>query len=99
MGEAMADRAASLEVLKQVHQFPGPYVFKVIGENTPEFVARVVQVAVVVCGPRSRPNVSIRHSKGGKHQSITLTVKVDNAERVLDIYEGLQGLVGVRFLL
>lgn len=95
----MANRAASLEVLKQVHQFPGPYVFKVIGENSADFVARVVQVAVLVLGPRSRPNVSLRTSKGGKHQSITLTVKVEDAERVLDIYEGLQGLTGVRFLL
>jgi putative lipoic acid-binding regulatory protein len=95
----MADRQASLEVLRQVHQFPGPYIFKVIGENTPHFVARVVQVAVVVLGPTTVPDVSIRHSSGGKHQSITLTVHVTDAERVLDIYDLLTHVTGVRFLL
>lgn len=95
----MADRQASLEVLRQVHAFPGPFVFKVIGENTPEFVARVVQIAVVVLGPRTLPAVSIRHSTGGRHQSVTLTVRVKNAEGVLDIYEVLRSIKGVRFLL
>jgi uncharacterized protein len=95
----MADRQASLEVLRQVHEFPGPYVFKVIGENTPDFVARVVQVAVVVLGPTTVPAVSIRHSSGGKHQSVTLTVLVNDAERVLDIYQFLGLVSGVRFLL
>ena len=95
----MADRQTSLAVLRQVHEFPGPYVFKVIGENTPDFVARVVQAAVVILGPRSLPDVSIRHSSGGKHQSVTLTVRVKSAEGVLEIYELLGAVAGVRFLL
>ncbi|HET6347162.1 MAG TPA: DUF493 domain-containing protein, partial [Myxococcota bacterium] len=92
-------RQTSLAVLRQVHEFPGPYVFKVIGENTPDFVARVVQAAVVILGPRSLPDVSIRHSSGGKHQSVTLTVRVKSAEGVLEIYELLGAVAGVRFLL
>lgn len=95
----MAKRQSSIDTLKQVHQFPGPFVFKVIGENSPEFLAHVVQVIVWVLGPRTHPAVSVRHSSGGKHQSITLKVRVPTAEGVLDVYEGLGTLAGVRFLL
>ena len=95
----MSDRESSLQVLRQVHEFPGPYVFKVIGENTPEFVARVVQAAVVILGPKTLPAVTIRQSSGGRHQSVTMTVRVKSAEGVLDIYEALGALSGVRFLL
>lgn len=95
----MSTRQSSLDALKQVHQFPGPYIFKVIGENSPEFLAHVVQIAVWVLGPRTQPAVSVRQSSGGKHQSITLKVRVSTAEGVLDVYEGLGTLAGVRFLL
>ena len=95
----MTTRQSSLDALKQVHHFPGPYIFKVIGENSPEFLANVVQVTVWVLGPRTQPAVSVRHSSGGKHQSITLKVRVPTAEGVLDVYEGLGTLAGVRFLL
>ena len=92
-------KQASLDVLKQVHRFPGPYMFKVIGANNADFVAQVVQIAVWVLGPHSAPDVSIRHSEHGRHQSITLKVQAPDAEGVLDIYKGLGGLSGVRFLL
>lgn len=95
----MGDRQSSLEVLRQVHEFPGPFVFKVIGENTPDFLARVVQAVVVVAGPTTLPAVRTRQSSGGKHQSVTLTVRVKSAEGVLDIYEFLGCIDGVRLLL
>jgi uncharacterized protein len=92
-------REASLRALNDVHQFPGPFTFKVIGENTAEFVARVVQAAVVVLGPNVYPNVRIRESAKGNHQAVTLVVDVASAEGVLDVYKALQGVSGVRFLL
>ena len=95
----MSDRDSSLAALREVHSFPGPFIFKVIGENSPDFVARVVQAVVVVLGPRAVPEVRLRQSTGGRHQAITLTVRVPSAESVLDIYACLQGLPGVRFLL
>ena len=95
----MADRESTLEALNQVHQFPGPFTFKVIGTNSPEFVAQVAQAVVVVLGPKSLPEVTLRHSTGGKHQSITLVVRVQQAEDVLKVYECLGALGGVRFLL
>ncbi len=95
----MSDRESSLRALNDTHVFPGPYMFKVIGENSPDFVARVVQAAVVVLGPTSYPNVTTRESAKGRHQSVTMVVDVATAEAVLEVYAALQGLSGVRFLL
>ncbi len=93
------DRDAALAALCQAHQFPGPYRFRIIGDSAPAFLARVVQVATWVLGPTQKPEVTTRTSAGGRHQSIGLTVQVASADQVLDIYRGLQGLSGVRFLL
>lgn len=95
----MSDRQSKLETLRQVHQFPGIYVFKIIGENTPDFFARVLQSAIIVMGPQSMPEVTTRDSSGGKHQSVTLRIAVDSPEQVLDLYEAFATVVGVRFIL
>ncbi len=92
-------RDAALRALNDCHRFPCPFMFKVIGENTPDFVARVVQAAVMVLGPNVYPEVRTRESAKGKHQSVTMVVDVETAEGVLDVYAALQGLAGVRFLL
>jgi uncharacterized protein len=94
-----AERDASLRALNDVHQFPGPFTFKVIGENSADFVARVVQAAVVVLGPTAYPNVRTRESAKGNHQAVTMVVEVGSAEGVLDVYAALSGVSGVRFLL
>ncbi len=95
----MSDREASLQALNDCHDFPGPFTFRVIGANTPEFVAQVVQAAVVVLGPRAYPKVSTRESAKGKHQAVTMVVEVGKAEHVLDVYAALKRLTGVRLLL
>jgi uncharacterized protein len=94
-----AQREASLRALNDCHQFPCPFTFKVIGENSADFVARVMQAAVVVLGPTTYPNIRTRESAKGKHQAVTMVVEVGSAERVLDVYAALQGVSGVRFLL
>ena len=95
----MSDRETLLKRLNDVHAFPGEYVFKVIGTNSPEFVTRSVQATVNVLGSSANPDVSTRSSSGGKHLSVTLTVDVDQAEDVLDVYALLQEMEGVRFML
>ncbi len=47
----MSERENTLRVLNEGHTFPGPFMFKVIGENSPEFVARVIQAATIITGP------------------------------------------------
>ncbi|MFU8804891.1 MAG: YbeD family protein [Bradymonadaceae bacterium] len=95
----MTDRNALKEKLNAVHVFPCTYVYKVIGENSAEFIARVVQAAVHVVGDAGDLSVATRESSGGKHLAVTLTVGVVDAETVLDIYEMLRIVDGVRFML
>jgi putative lipoic acid-binding regulatory protein len=95
----MSEREATLQALNELHQFPGDFMFKVIGENSPELIAAVVQVAVTVLGPSVTPAVTTRESAHGRHQAITMVVQVPSAERVLEVYAGLKGVAGVKLLL
>jgi putative lipoic acid-binding regulatory protein len=42
------DNLPSAELLENTHEFPGPYMFKVIGRSDDGFVALVVAVAVLL---------------------------------------------------
>ena len=95
----MANREEILERLNDVHSFPGDYMFKVIGENSPAFVTRAVQACLVVLGPDANPDVSTRESSGKKHVSVTIEAVVDDAEMVLRIYDVLGELPDVRMIL
>jgi uncharacterized protein len=86
------------ERLVAVHNFPGTYIFKVIGDNSQDFVSRVVQAAINVMGKEPCLEVSTRSSSAGRHVSVTLSADVEDAEMVLDIYEMLRVVQGVRFL-
>lgn len=93
------DHENSLEILRQAHRFPGPFVFKVIGDNTSALIAQVSDAVVATTGAGATPTVTTRQSAGGRHLAITLTTQVDSAEQVQDVYAALKALPGVRFLL
>lgn len=95
----MTKRSVSLDRLKEVHSFPGSYVFKVIGANSDQFVDRVVEVVVEATGEGAEPDVSTRESSGGKHVSVTMSLKVADAETVLEVYDALKAVDQVRFIL
>lgn len=95
----MSDRDEILERLNDVHSFPGSYVFKIIGDNTPEFVTRIVQAVINVLGPDSNPTVTTRESSKKNHVSVTITVVVDDAETVLRVYDMLGNLDDIKFIL
>ena len=95
----MTKRSELLERLKDVHSFPGDYVFKVIGTNSDEFVSQVVQTVINVVGKQAEPDVSTRESSGGKHLSVTLSVHMQDAETVLDVYASLKEMEEARFIL
>lgn len=94
----MSERETVLERLRDVHTFPGPYLFKAIGPNTDHFVAAVTQAVIDVAGPDSHPDVGTRKSGQGNHQSVTVTVAMSSAEQVLDVYEVLIAVNGVRYV-
>lgn len=95
----MSNREEILDRLNDVHSFPGNYVFKIIGENSPAFVTRIVQACLNVLGPNANPDVSTRESSGKRHVSVTVDAVVDDAETVLRVYDILGGLEGVKFIL
>lgn len=95
----MANRDDILERLNDVHSFPGKYVFKIIGENSPTFVSRTVQACLNVLGPDANPDISTRESSGKRHVSVTIDAVVDDAEMVLRVYDILGELPDVRFIL
>lgn len=95
----MTTRDEILDRLNEVHSFPGEYIFKVIGENSAQFVSNIVQACINALGPAASPDVRTRESSGGRHVSVTLTVIVDDAEGVLRVYDMMGKLDGIKFIL
>ena len=95
----MEDRERLRERLLAVHRFPDTYFFKVIGDNTQDFIARVVQAAVNgMSRSEELQDVTTRESRSGRHVSVTLKARVNGADTVLDVYEMISVVQGVRFV-
>lgn len=92
-------RFPSLELLESTHQFPAPYVFKVIGKSDEGFLGRVLASAREAAELDTDPTFTLRQTSEGKHVSVTLSVEVDSAGRVLAIYERLSELNGLILLM
>jgi len=95
----MSSRESSIETLEETHSFPCPYQFKVIGTNSEEFIAQVVQVGVNVVGADAEPEVTTRESSGGKYVSVSMELEVADAETILDVYERVRTIDEVKFVL
>jgi len=95
----VSDEQTMIDRLNAMHTFPGTYIFKVIGENEPTFVSRVVQAAVNAIGSKGEVDVETRESGKGKHIAVTLSAEVQSPQMVLDIYELLRAVEGVRFMM
>ena len=85
------------EKLEAIHTFPGPFMFKVIGDNTDDFQRDVVDAVKSIAN--ADPEVTRRESKGARHQSLTMVVEVENSQAVIDIYARFAQLSGVKFML
>jgi len=92
------EEALFKEKLEAIHSFPGPFIFKVIGENTDDFQNSVIDAVRAVI-PAAQPEISRRESKGARHQSLTLVVEVENSQAVVDIYAHFSKLEGIKFML
>ena len=85
----------SIEILEANHEFPGPYMFKVIGAADENFTARVIGNVRDELRMEIDPPFTIRATSKGKHVAITLEPECDSAQQVLAIYGRLTGLDGV----
>lgn len=88
----------SIELLESTHQFPCPYMFKVIGAVDRGFVARVVASVRDELGESIDPPYSMRTTSGGRHVAVTLEPTIQTAQQVLAVYRRLQATAGLRFL-
>ena len=96
--EPLTDTTSFKEKLEAMHTFPGPFMFKVIGENTDDFHDRAV-AALRAVAPTSELEVTRRESKGARHQSLTMVLQVDSSQAVVDIYARLSELPGIEYML
>jgi putative lipoic acid-binding regulatory protein len=94
----MTPQLPDIELIKSMHQFPGAFTFKVIGDSRQDFVADALnQVMSAVAGERAM-NHSTRNSAAGNHVAVTVSVKVETAEEVHAIYRNLLSVSGLRAL-
>jgi putative lipoic acid-binding regulatory protein len=88
-------RIPAIDLLEATHQFPGPYVFKVIGKEENGFVARAVAAVREELAQPIDPPFSVRESAGGRHVAVTLQATVQTAEQVLAVYQRVSKLAGL----
>ena len=98
-GEIVNQRDEMLLKLNDVHTFPGPYLFKVIGPNSDDFVAKIVQAVINASGPDLEHNVSTRESSGGNHMSVSITITAESAEHVMEVYEIFGSIEEIKYML
>jgi hypothetical protein len=91
----MADRHAPDELLS----FPCRYEFKVFGSATDDAFSETVYQAVNQIMPVERDALRVRLSSGGKYQSITALVRLENSAQLTKIYAILRGIEGMLYLL
>jgi putative lipoic acid-binding regulatory protein len=80
----------SIELLESTHQFPGTYMFKVIGRAENGFVARVVAAVRAVLASDDDPPYRVRSAVGGRHVAVTLEPFVQTAGQVIAVYRRLR---------
>ena len=91
----MSNRSDLIERLRTAHQFPGPYTFKVIGENHPDLESTVRETLAEVTVTDIQP----RLSKNANHVSLTVKVQAQTPESLLDSYDALAALEHVKYVL
>jgi uncharacterized protein len=89
------DEAPSIELLSNTHQFPGPYIFKVIGRVDNGFAARVVAAVRDELAHDVDPPFRLRHDRGGRHVSVTLEPTLQSAQQVLAVYRRIRKTTGL----
>ena len=92
------EQLPAIELLESIHQFPGPYMFKVIGRVDNGFVARVVAAVREELAESVDPPFSVREAVGGRHVAVTLQPRLQSAHQVLAVYRRVRSLAGLVFL-
>jgi putative lipoic acid-binding regulatory protein len=84
-----------LQLLKDHHEFPGPFVFKVIGRPADGFIARLLLAVREELNIETDPPFVLRQSSQGKYIAVTMEPYLMSAEEVLVVYRRLREVDGV----
>jgi hypothetical protein len=95
---AHVDTLPSVELLERTHEFPGRYVFKVIGLCEDGFVARTVALVRDQLEEERDPPFRVRHTANGRHVAVTLEPNVRSAWEVIAVYQAIRGLAGLEMV-
>ncbi len=88
------DQKSATALLEQHHEFPGDFVFRVVVK--PEVKATVVSVMMAATeGCAELVQVEEHPSKTGKYLSLRVSMRVESAQVVLDVYHSLKSVTGV----
>jgi putative lipoic acid-binding regulatory protein len=95
---AQMDYAPSVELLEATHNFPGPFLFKVIGQDCDHFIGRVVGAVRAQLPEDIEPAISTRRTANGKHVCVSIEPTVASAQDVIAMYGVLRDVEGVMML-
>jgi uncharacterized protein len=98
--EKLAAELADLpeaERYERLIEFPTDHVFKIIGSAEQAFTDAVRRALGELGYPE--PALSVRHSTAARYVSISCTVSVESGARLVEIYQALRQVPGLRYLL
>ena len=88
----------ALDLLETTHEFPGAYLFKIIGLADQTLVTRIIGAFRQELTGEVDPPFRVRESAGGRHLSVSVEPTVQSAEQVLAIYRRLGEVQGIVML-
>ncbi|MCF6300984.1 MAG: DUF493 domain-containing protein [Proteobacteria bacterium] len=80
-------------------EFPCEYPIKIMGLNTVEFYQQIVNAVKVHVPEVSTHSIKTRTSSSAKYQSITILVYARSKQHLIDIYQDIKTIDGVKWTL
>lgn len=94
----MTPQLPNLELLESQHKFPGPFMFKIIGDAREDFLADALNLTMSALKEDREFTHTTRKSSAGNHVAVTLSIRVESAQEVHSVYEKLLTMTGLRAL-
>ena len=89
----------AIRLLEATHQFPCPYMIKVIGRAEDGFLSRLVSTVRSVLKLEQDPPFRTRQTPNGRHLAVTFEPSLHSAAQVLAVYEAIRKVDGLVMIL
>lgn len=89
-------REEFLELLRSQHSFPGPFTLKFIGAAEDSFVQRLVAAVRAALHAVEDPPHSTQPSKNQGYVAVTLMPIFNSPEQVLEVYDAVRSVKGLK---